>query len=93
MTHGEVLRMFRIATNYSINGLSIQCELHPDTLSRLEHGKIKVTPRVIGVLADTYGIYSVSMTRMFRELSDYDIEKRADYEEALFKILNLILHK
>lgn len=92
MSDADVLKILRIAYhNYDKKTVAITIGVSREYLNEIERGKKPLTVSIIQKLAGLYNVSSVKLTRLFRELSDYDISKPADYQEALVKTSTFFL--
>ena len=52
-------------------------------IARIENGKVPITQDVLVLLAKTYNIRLIPLTRLFEDLKQYNIDDEAEYNIAL----------
>lgn len=80
MTTGEVLKLLRIANNYSISYLSKVSEFNRSFLCDLEHSRKNLTINTLCVLSSVYGIPYYSFTRLFKEFAYLEFENTIHFK-------------
>ena len=92
MSNAETLRIMRLVYhNYSRKFVAENAGINKNYLCKLENGYLNITPYIIRKLAGFYNVNSVGITRLFRDMNNYDITKPDDYQKALIKISTFFL--
>lgn len=95
MSDPELLKMIRktYCYNLTISQLAEQIGISENTLAKTERGEISITSKLLCRLADFYDIPLKPFSQIFYRLHEYNFCKPTDYQQAIFMISYLLIHK